>query len=1044
MRLSFRLALRARTSWLLALTLALTALLGRDMTASPPPGVLFGPGSLIIPMDNNFQNNGMLRAYGLVYALLRNGVPVSWAINSGKVAGGADISVDLDALVTDFRTDTTVLVPFAYRGGPFVIDASDAAAAKPIINAWQATAGDVTVVHSLDNGSIATQVARQLVGAPRIAVFKDTYEAVAFNNFNAAGIPDADGAPWSAASPDVLSEADIMGPSLGQNDGALHDAANDDQPRYCYLASEHYDASLTTTANLEEVSREIRFWLTSSSLSHLFGQCSAITAFDSPSAFPFPFLSSGGLQDDGAAPTTVANRVPGSPLTQVDGSFVADSGAVDSIGLFGGSSFRTGVQTLFNDSATANLTQRIVMLNGRLDGEATNGQVTYLAGHDYSTSLPVSTNPQTNGVRLFLNSLFASDCATTESADVTLTMSAPAFATGNTITYTISYANNGLRTVEHVRVTDTLPAGASYIAGSASLSPTVSGNTLTFDLSAIAPGGTGSITFAVNVPQDGTYANQAQISFSHIQVKTIASNAVTTVRDTVPPTVQLVPFPSYTNDATPTFAFSTSGALVTTCKMDGGAEATCTSPFASSTLVDGPHTFTVKATDGAGNSATASDSFVVDVTPPVVQVITPGTAAVYALNAVVTSSVGCSDGLSGIASCSYPPGVFTGTPGAKTFTASAFDLAGNAAMVVVPYTVVGLVDGKDIINFEDGSLTHVVTGVDKISGSVKLETGSPLKGTTSATINTSSSSAFLEENIPAVDDLYVSFYLRINALRSGQPRIAVLSNAGVSVGNLLLTSAGRLRLRNDVTQVGADSAALVAGKIYRVGMHQKKGTSGNAVLEAFLAEGDDAFGAPFASLAAGAWLTAADRIRLGATASAGVNLTIDNIRLGDGVMPSANPPQITAVADSLVKSSAPNKNEGTSTTLRTREGVPNDNYRSYLSFKVSGLLGSVDHYRLRVFANDANAAGLQVYATASGWTETGITFNTAPALGALLGSTGAFAKNSWVEIVLPGTFFSNLATESLVLVGRNTQSVLFSSKEGANKPQLIAVPQAVD
>lgn len=130
--------------------------------------------------------------------------------------------------------------------------------------------------------------------------------------------------------------------------------------------------------------------------------------------------------------------------------------------------------------------------------------------------------------------------------------------------------------------------------------------------------------------------------------------------------------------------------------------------------------------------------------------------------------------------------------------------------------------------------------------------------------------------------------------------------------------------------------------------------------------------------------------------------------------------------------------------LRTREGVPNDNYRSYLSFKVSGLLGSVDHYRLRVFANDANAAGLQVYATASGWTETGITFNTAPALGALLGSTGAFAKNSWVEIVLPGTFFSNLATESLVLVGRNTQSVLFSSREGANKPQLIAVPQAVD
>ena len=36
----------------------------------------YAPGSLIIPMDTTYQDAGMLKAYGLVYELLRNGVSV--------------------------------------------------------------------------------------------------------------------------------------------------------------------------------------------------------------------------------------------------------------------------------------------------------------------------------------------------------------------------------------------------------------------------------------------------------------------------------------------------------------------------------------------------------------------------------------------------------------------------------------------------------------------------------------------------------------------------------------------------------------------------------------------------------------------------------------------------------------------------------------------------------------------------------------------------------------------------------------------------------
>lgn len=47
-------------------------------------------GSLIIPMDTLSQDHGMLRAYGLVYRLLSQGVPVYWAVAEGKAQNGVD------------------------------------------------------------------------------------------------------------------------------------------------------------------------------------------------------------------------------------------------------------------------------------------------------------------------------------------------------------------------------------------------------------------------------------------------------------------------------------------------------------------------------------------------------------------------------------------------------------------------------------------------------------------------------------------------------------------------------------------------------------------------------------------------------------------------------------------------------------------------------------------------------------------------------------------------------------------------------------------
>jgi hypothetical protein len=113
--------------------------------------------------------------------------------------------------------------------------------------------------------------------------------------------------------------------------------------------------------------------------------------------------------------------------------------------------------------------------------------------------------------------------------------------------------------------------------------------------------------------------------------------------------------------------------------------------------------------------------------------------------------------------------------------------------------------------------------VDSVVGTVVLDSASSMKGIYSADIP-SVGSGYLQENFTAVDDLYVSFYLRINSLPTANVRIALISNAGTIVGNIVLRTTGTLRLRNGTTAIGADSASLTAGTLYRVGLRQKRGT----------------------------------------------------------------------------------------------------------------------------------------------------------------------------------------------------------------------------
>ena len=132
---------------------------------------------------------------------------------------------------------------------------------------------------------------------------------------------------------------------------------------------------------------------------------------------------------------------------------------------------------------------------------------------------------------------------------------------------------------------------------------------------------------------------------------------------------------------------------------NGSGLATCSGTVADGEAVDtdalGEHTFTVEASDNAGNTTSRSATYtVVDRAAPSISISTPANGASYALGAHVVADYSCADEAngSGLATCSGTVAdgapVNTASVGEKTFTVQATDAAGNSASKSVKYNVV--------------------------------------------------------------------------------------------------------------------------------------------------------------------------------------------------------------------------------------------------------------------------------------------------------------------------------------------------------------------
>ena len=103
------------------------------------------------------------------------------------------------------------------------------------------------------------------------------------------------------------------------------------------------------------------------------------------------------------------NLDPDNPFSQYHGDLDPVGGSVPSFEVPAGSVLHSTDTLLIQDPNDAT---EMVWLTGFIDGDVGKGKVSYLGGHEYNVNFPVSGNGQTNGVRLFLNSLFESPCTT--------------------------------------------------------------------------------------------------------------------------------------------------------------------------------------------------------------------------------------------------------------------------------------------------------------------------------------------------------------------------------------------------------------------------------------------------------------------------------------------------------------------------------------------------------------------------------------------------------------------------------------------------------
>src|SRR6185436_6742463 len=353
---------------------------------------------------------------------------------------------------------------------------------------------------------------------------------------NAAGIPDESGKTWSLASPSVLTPAQVAGPTTtSHSDGALFRSSG--QPAFCEIMTMHWSVN---DQSVPEVSAEMGEFLKFPV--HLNAECQAVNAIEGapPTGGRMKFVAPAGfVWPAPKQPTAVSYSNSSLPFAQQDGPFGTVGGSEPAYALPAGTAYYDSGIVMVRAQGQAPGTADVWMTGYaggacKIDGEGngcqsgSKGKVSYLGGHQYTVKTPMTANKTTQGTRLFLNSLYEAGCVTGEGQpNVEIEVLGPDVTATAEISYSVIYRNLGEGPALNLVVTDTLPAGATFVA--ASDGGTFAGGTVTWNVGDLPGQQGGSRTLTVALPTYGSYVDRAAGRFSvGLNSKTVQSNDLTT------------------------------------------------------------------------------------------------------------------------------------------------------------------------------------------------------------------------------------------------------------------------------------------------------------------------------------------------------------------------------------------------------------------------------------------------------------------------------------------------------------------------------------
>ncbi|MCY6369539.1 DUF7507 domain-containing protein [Clostridium ganghwense] len=475
--------------------------------AYQPVPVTFPVGTLIVPMDATYQDNGMYKAYGLIFRLLYENIIntdpnyepiyVYWAIDPNKTAF---TTVDFTATTRGYNTADGPAAR-AYSGGPFIIQSDDLAYAKTLIDAWITANTDpdpdpkkntVVTIHELVNQATINTIAK-LIRPPRISV-EDNNNGIVRDYLDAAGLPDyyalsgtyTTVPEWTSNNISILDEDEIANGAFFGNTYQT----TCQKLAYDIFISPHTSEGVwidnpNTLPNLDEFIRLGGI---------LHSMCESIPSIEDNALF----LTTSGIIDENkgddffintseatnpllqAVPTDDPQDLPGGSVQTWENSLTSYKPLTDVLAYF-----------------IENSIQYDLMVAGQYQGSIFDpnangsGAIVYQGGHSYETKIPYTDDQEDMYTKFVLNSVFLS--VTKPFIDLTINPNA-IVADGNPKNLTFTIKNIGGAQAKNATISVTLLSGMT--PSNFSIAPTsIIGDTLTW--SNITLDGGDTITFDV-------------------------------------------------------------------------------------------------------------------------------------------------------------------------------------------------------------------------------------------------------------------------------------------------------------------------------------------------------------------------------------------------------------------------------------------------------------------------------------------------------------------------------------------------------------------